>query len=258
MCDLSLRLHPHIISLPPAMPPTSSSCNREPLQPSQHTHTPKLSSTATRSKYHMPRIRVAFVACTLLLSLSSTVLAQHEPHPALITTPVVVHSPSDILATDDRPAPTPTMEFLIPTDRAAHQLRFNRRAADSSSSSKTDDNAKSSTDKSGSKSDSKTESKSESKTESKTGSAATTTNTSTTTSSSTPTSDAPDKPLPSALDNTVASDFQIPGDGSTNSCPTFMRDLLSNPTFKTCYPLSMLLLVSHDPAHNIQLLGDPS
>lgn len=49
-------------------------------------------------------------------------------------------------------------------------------------------------------------------------------------------------PLPEPFDNTPASAFQ--SSGSTDACPKFISGLLSNPTFKSCYPLSMMLQVS--------------
>ena len=59
--------------------------------------------------------------------------------------------------------------------------------------------------------------------------------------SSTPTEDS-DAPLPSAFDGAVTSDFKS-ADGD-ESCPDFINSLLSSPTFKECYPLSMMLQVS--------------
>ncbi|KAL7953553.1 hypothetical protein V8C34DRAFT_309101 [Trichoderma compactum] len=48
--------------------------------------------------------------------------------------------------------------------------------------------------------------------------------------------------LPVPFDNTPASAFQ--SSGSTDSCPNFISSLLANPTFKSCYPLSMMLQTS--------------
>ncbi|KKP04497.1 hypothetical protein THAR02_03382 [Trichoderma harzianum] len=48
--------------------------------------------------------------------------------------------------------------------------------------------------------------------------------------------------LPVPFDNTPASAFQ--SSGSTDSCSTFISGLLANPTFKSCYPLSMMLQTS--------------
>ncbi|KAG6000781.1 hypothetical protein E4U21_005015 [Claviceps maximensis] len=48
--------------------------------------------------------------------------------------------------------------------------------------------------------------------------------------------------LPSPFDNLVPSAFQIPGGSS--SCPRFISSLLSDPTFKRCYPISMLMQTS--------------
>ena len=48
-------------------------------------------------------------------------------------------------------------------------------------------------------------------------------------------------PLPSAFDGSSTTDFQ--SGGSTDSCPTFMKNLLDSPDFQACYPLSMMLQV---------------
>jgi hypothetical protein len=48
----------------------------------------------------------------------------------------------------------------------------------------------------------------------------------------------------SATSSPPASSFQ--SSGSTDACPKFISSLLSNPTFKSCYPLSMMLQVSFD------------
>ncbi|GAB0132643.1 hypothetical protein EsDP_00001072 [Epichloe bromicola] len=58
----------------------------------------------------------------------------------------------------------------------------------------------------------------------------------------TATSDGGSSPLPSPFDSLVPSAFQIPGGG--RSCPEFMTNLLSHPTFKSCYPISMLIQTS--------------
>ncbi|KAL7923891.1 hypothetical protein ACQKWADRAFT_31382 [Trichoderma austrokoningii] len=67
------------------------------------------------------------------------------------------------------------------------------------------------------------------------------THSATTTTLSKPTSAAltTSTPLPEPFDNTPASAFQ--SSGSTDACPKFISGLLSNPTFKSCYPLSMML-----------------
>lgn len=45
-------------------------------------------------------------------------------------------------------------------------------------------------------------------------------------------------PLPSPLDGGLSSNF------AKSSCRTFIYDFLANPTFKQCYPFSLLLEVS--------------
>lgn len=62
------------------------------------------------------------------------------------------------------------------------------------------------------------------------------------TSAALATSSPTSSPLPEPFDNTPASAFQ--SSGSTDACPKFISGLLSNPTFKSCYPLSMMLQVS--------------
>lgn len=47
-------------------------------------------------------------------------------------------------------------------------------------------------------------------------------------------------PLPSPLD-TLGANFT--GDGGSAACPSFINSFLANPTFKQCYPFSMLLQV---------------
>ncbi|PNP50962.1 hypothetical protein THARTR1_08583 [Trichoderma harzianum] len=68
--------------------------------------------------------------------------------------------------------------------------------------------------------------------------------TSTTTAISKPTgsSVSSSSALPVPFDNTPASAFQ--SSGSTDSCSSFISGLLANPTFKSCYPLSMMLQTS--------------
>ncbi|KAJ6446424.1 C6 transcription factor [Purpureocillium lavendulum] len=64
--------------------------------------------------------------------------------------------------------------------------------------------------------------------------------TSTTTAS--PTTDATQSALPSPFDSNVPSDFKVPS--SDSRCPNFISTLLSDPTFKSCYPISMLIQTS--------------
>jgi hypothetical protein len=54
------------------------------------------------------------------------------------------------------------------------------------------------------------------------------------------TSVVPASPLPSPLDGSLSANFSNGGSG-TNNCPVFINAFLSNPTFKECYPFSMLL-----------------
>jgi hypothetical protein len=55
------------------------------------------------------------------------------------------------------------------------------------------------------------------------------------------TTEASPSPLPSPFDAPPPSAFQLAGGG--DSCPKFMSNLLSDPTFKSCYPISMLIQV---------------
>lgn len=53
-------------------------------------------------------------------------------------------------------------------------------------------------------------------------------------------------PLPSPFDDTPSSAFQSPG--ASDACPRFMSSLLANESFKSCYPLSMMLQVRAPPS----------
>lgn len=57
------------------------------------------------------------------------------------------------------------------------------------------------------------------------------------------TSVAPASPLPSPLDGSISSNFSSTGT-TPNACPAFLNSFLTNPTFKQCYPFSLLLQVS--------------
>jgi len=54
-----------------------------------------------------------------------------------------------------------------------------------------------------------------------------------------PAADSP-SPLPSPFDNNL--DFNFTSNGGT-SCPKYLNNLLTSDTFKSCYPLSMMLQV---------------
>ena len=58
------------------------------------------------------------------------------------------------------------------------------------------------------------------------------------TSTSTTTKTASASPLPSFFDSSLASNFS-----SDSACPSFINSFLTNPTFKKCYPFSLLLQV---------------
>lgn len=49
-------------------------------------------------------------------------------------------------------------------------------------------------------------------------------------------------PLPSPLDGGLSANFT--GENGQRKCPGFMNSFLSDPTFRQCYPLSLLLQVS--------------
>lgn len=51
-------------------------------------------------------------------------------------------------------------------------------------------------------------------------------------------------PLPSAFDNSL--DFNFTSNGG-KSCPKFLNELLTSDTFKSCYPISMMLQVRPSP-----------
>jgi len=56
------------------------------------------------------------------------------------------------------------------------------------------------------------------------------------------TSTVPASPLPSPLDSNLSSNFTTSEDGSI-PCPKFLNAFLTDPKFKQCYPLSLLLQV---------------
>ncbi|KEY69652.1 hypothetical protein S7711_07691 [Stachybotrys chartarum IBT 7711] len=58
----------------------------------------------------------------------------------------------------------------------------------------------------------------------------------------TPTISPTPSPLPQPFDDSIPSDFRL--EGEDNSCPSFMTNLLADPTFQECYPLSMMLMSS--------------
>lgn len=64
----------------------------------------------------------------------------------------------------------------------------------------------------------------------------------------TPTISPTPSPLPQPFDDSIPSDFRL--EGEDNSCPNFMTNLLADPTFQECYPLSMMLTVSQQKSHN--------
>ena len=60
------------------------------------------------------------------------------------------------------------------------------------------------------------------------------------------TSTVPASPLPSPFDGALSSNFTKDEDGIAR-CPAFLNSFLTAPTFKQCYPLSLLLQVSFFP-----------
>lgn len=64
----------------------------------------------------------------------------------------------------------------------------------------------------------------------------------TATQKTTSTSLAP-SPLPSPFDSSLASNFT--GSNGNGACPAFINSFLTNPTFKECYPVSLLLQVRY-------------
>ncbi|KAB5558157.1 hypothetical protein GE09DRAFT_1221287 [Coniochaeta sp. 2T2.1] len=60
-------------------------------------------------------------------------------------------------------------------------------------------------------------------------------------SSSSTTSVVPSSPLPSPLDGSISSNFTKIASGTANPCPAFLNSFLESPTFKQCYPFSLLL-----------------
>ncbi|KAH8195012.1 hypothetical protein TruAng_010819 [Truncatella angustata] len=145
----------------------------------------------------------ALILCWVSTAAAFSAIAPPHPHETLI-----VDTRVPVLIEDD----------WIMMSREEHQRYIRRRAdAESGSDSATSDNVKTTTISIGiTTSTGKT--------------------TSTTTSRRTTTTDVASA-LPSPFDNSIASNFS--GDG----CQSFVTDLLSNSTFKQCYPFSMLVQV---------------
>ena len=57
------------------------------------------------------------------------------------------------------------------------------------------------------------------------------------------------QPLPSPFDSSLAFNFTS-NDGS--SCPTYINEMLTSPTFQSCYPLSLLIQVSTLPTQYVR------
>jgi hypothetical protein len=68
------------------------------------------------------------------------------------------------------------------------------------------------------------------------------------------TSTVPASPLPSPLDSSLSSNFS--GENGNRPCPAFINSFLTNPTFKQCYPFSLLLQVCRSPFSRQNLLPE--
>ena len=55
----------------------------------------------------------------------------------------------------------------------------------------------------------------------------------------------PPSPLPSPFDMSMGSNFT--GNNGNGACPAFINSFLTNPTFRECYPFSMLMQVRYYP-----------
>ncbi|KAK5990195.1 hypothetical protein PT974_08461 [Cladobotryum mycophilum] len=177
----------------------------------------------SNAKRTRSRIPIAVLGVALLATLSSAAVAQDIAKSARLvvqttsfsppSSTLLPHHPLTILPDAVKPAAT----------NGEQELLLHQRSPDSGGGSPGDDAPPKGGDK---KSSAKPTS--------------TTSTTSSTTSAAQ--SETTLSPLPSPFDNTPASAFKSPG--SDDSCPNFMSSLLSNPTFKSCYPLSMMLQTS--------------
>lgn len=181
------------------------------IQPSSPSFNPRFRCSNSQP----PRLRKALSFILLLACLATTALAQSETqHPAITS--------STSLAA---PASTDVSDGQGPSARAAtsnwnilrKQLR-KRKDQDVETSSTT----KSSETKKGS---------------------ATTTTLTISIEQPTSSSSSNSSPLPQAFDGNLASEFSST---AGSKCPAFLNSLLASPSFETCYPLSMLIQVSHD------------
>ncbi|KND94873.1 hypothetical protein TOPH_00537 [Tolypocladium ophioglossoides CBS 100239] len=185
-------------------------------------------STTPRSKpgrrRHQPlRIRMSFAVLAIFAGLSCAAFAQRDALPAQITAPPSLDSASSV-SVADRPAATMAIAPSVwqsATDGAAQELRLKGRDGGEEAPPKDQ-----TTTKDGSDSETK----------------ASQTTLTISLGQSTSTAEATQSPLPSPFDDSLPSDFK--GTNSDDRCPNFMTSLLANPTFKSCYPLSMMIQTS--------------
>ncbi|POR34076.1 Uncharacterized protein TPAR_05717 [Tolypocladium paradoxum] len=180
-------------------------------------------SKPSRLRHQPPRIPMSFAVLAVLASLSCAAFAQRDALPAQITPPPSLDSANLVLVAG-RPATTMAVAPSVwesATNPAAQELRLKGRDG-------------------GEEAPSKDQSKTKVGSDSKTKASLTTLTISV--GQSTSTAEATQSPLPSPFDDSLPSDFK--GKNSDDRCPKFMSSLLSNPTFKSCYPLSMMIQTS--------------
>lgn len=174
----------------------------------------------TRRRRPLPLITLPLVILAASSSLAVAAAVQRDVLAPQITTPAVLDKSiaSPIL---DYPSTAMSPTVLISATKIAGEVGLELRAP------KTDDGAESTAKRSD---DSKITSTNSVEAEK------------TTAAETEPTPSPLPSPLPSPFDNPAPSAFQVPGGDAT--CPRFMSNLFSDPNFKSCYPMSMLIQVS--------------
>ncbi|UNI14315.1 hypothetical protein JDV02_000955 [Purpureocillium takamizusanense] len=187
-----------------------------PTAPTRHRR-----SRETAQRWVPPRLHRSLAVLTMLATLSCATLAQQDAQAVQVTGAPALHGSRSIL-TAAPPVTTMSVPGWEQSTDAPLELRLRRR------NNKSDDDVTTTT-TGGSAGKSKV-------------STILTISVDRSATTPSPTPEASQSPLPSPFDNNISSDFKL--DSSDNRCPNFMSSLLSDPTFKSCYPISMLFQTS--------------
>ncbi|KAM5351481.1 hypothetical protein ACJ41O_004204 [Fusarium nematophilum] len=171
------------------------------------TTTSASSARLTSNSYHAPRLRAAFCWFLLLACLTSTVLAQSETQPASLDTSASLRH----------------RRHHVPRIR-----RYELRERRASSKDKDEEELK----------DEIINTESPSETDSKSRPSVTTV---TIQRAKQTAAAATNSPLPQAFDGNLAAELETTSD---SNCPAFLDGVLSDPSYETCYPFSMMLETS--------------